>query len=46
MEKSYWDLFWETGDPEMYIKCKEGEKEDGTPKDDGRGASGDPCQKQ
>lgn len=46
MEKTYWDLFWETGDPVIYIKHKEGERVDGTAEDDGRSPQDDPSQKQ
>lgn len=46
MEKPYWDLFMATGDPEMYMKFKEGEKGDGTAEDDRGGPTDNPCQKQ
>ena len=34
MENSYWSLFLATGDPDMYMKFKEGELTDGTAEND------------
>lgn len=44
MEISYWDLFCQTGSPEMYMKFKEMENGNGTAEDDGYRNTDEPRQ--